>query len=331
MKKFTMVMTCLLAMAGIVFANGATENGSVAPEDRYPERSITLVCPAKTGGDMDQISRVLASALTKKLGVSVVVQNMGENGGNAGVQYALKQDPDGYTYVLFNGIYFTGIIANKFDPAIDNQFEIALTAAKADNQILVVDAKSDITTPKSMAEKIKMEPGTVKFAATLGSPSQFHAVATEKAMDGKFKKVDVASGSSKLVALLSGEVDVVSSTQSLVKDYVTKGQIAIVGSICSERSALYPDTPTFKEEGYDLGPDFAATYMILAKKGTNPAFEAKFAQGVADVMQDPEILEQLKGLGYTPAVRVGQEAVEWKSKMFDQFNSMAEAIHNDKW
>ncbi len=327
MKKFLLTLTLVLAVSGMIFANGAAESSV----DSYPERAITLIVPTKTGGDVDQVGRILASELTEKLGVNVVVQNMGENSGNVGIQYVLNSDADGYTYILFNGVYFTGIISGKYDASIDDNLETVATVAKSDTQILVVDAKSDITTAADMAEKIKNEPNTVKFAATIGSPSQFHAVALEKAAGGKFKKVDVASGSDKLVSLLSGEVNVVSSTQSLVKDYVTQGRIAVVGSICSERSSFYPDTPTFKEQGYDLGPDFAATYILMAKKGTNPAFTDKIAAAINEVMQDPEAVEIFENLGYAPDVRVGEEAVAWKDNAYALFDSMTEDIKNDRW
>ena len=326
MKKIALLLVFMMAFAAVVFANGAAEAG-----DSYPDRTITIVVPAKTGGDVDQVSRIIAPFLTKKLGVNVVVQNMGGNGGNEGVNHILGEDADGYTFILFNGIYFTGIIGGKFPESLNEDLVTVCTAAKSDTQVLVVDAKSDITTPDAMAKKIQEQPGTVKFAATLGSPSQFHAVATEKAMNGKFKKVDVASGSDKLVALLSGEVNVVSSTQSLVKDYVAQGKIAIVASICNERSAFFPDTPTFKDAGYDLGPDFAATYMILAKKGTPQNAIDKFANAVKEVMEDPEALEALTNLFYSPAVRVGAEADAWRKQAATLFESMREDIKNDIW
>ena len=329
MKKLFLVLFVLMAFATSVFANGASE--AAAPADKWPERTITLVVTANTGGDVDQVARLLAPELTKELGVNVVVQNMGGNGGNQAVQHVLTSDADGYTFIIFNGMYYTGLIAGKFQQSMDDGLEIACTAAKSDTQVLVVDAKSDITTAAKMAEKIKNEPNTVKFAATLGSPSQFHAVATENAMGGKFKKVDVASGSDKLVALLSGEVNVVSSTQSLVKDYVAQGKIAIVGSICAERSSFFPETATFKDQGYDLGPDFAATYMLMAKKGTDQAFLDKFGEAVKRVMEKPEARQLFENLYYSPAVRVGDEAKAWKQEAFGLFEGMREAIVNDKW
>ena len=69
MKKVLIALVLMLAVTGMVFANGAAEGAA----DNYPERSITLVVPAKTGGDMDQVSRILAAELTKELKVNVVV------------------------------------------------------------------------------------------------------------------------------------------------------------------------------------------------------------------------------------------------------------------
>ena len=324
MKKLLVVMLLALAVVGLVFAQGSTEGG-------WPERTITLDCGSKTGGDVDQVQRLLAPMLQKELGVSVVCQNTSSNGGNMALQAIIEAPAEGYNFFLSNGSLFTSQVTGKYVYDINENFDIVCTVAKADTQVLVVDAKSDITTPEAMAKKIKEQPNTVKFAATIGAPSQFHAVAVENAMGGKFKKVDVSSGSDKLVALLSGEVNVVSSTHSLVKDYVANGTIAVVASICNERSEFFPDTPTFKDAGYDLGPDFAATYVILCKKGTPQEVKDKFNAAIAKIMSNEENLKVFRNLFYSPSVRTGAEAEKWYEESYANFMQMKEAVANDKW
>ena len=282
-------------------------------------------------GGLCFLARILANGLTQNSGVNVVVQNMDGNGGNVALQYLIDSDPDGYQVYLMNGGVFTSQVTGKYIYDFDANFDPVCTIAKADNQVLVVDAKSNLTTADDMAKAIRENPGTVKFAATIGSPSQFHAVATETAMGGKFKKVDISSGSDKLVSLLSGECDVVSSTQSLVKDYVTSGQIAVVGSICHERCAFAPDTPTFAEQGYDLGPDFAATYILFMTKDTPDEIKQKFADLCQDVMSDPEQLKNFEALQYTPEFRGPADATEWYQSAKDDWFAMKEAIDNDRW
>ncbi len=327
MKKLLAILLIAIVAVSVAFAGGSPEDAI----NNYPERSITIVVGAKTGGDVDQIARILSNALTQTSDVNVVVQNMDGNNGNVGHQYLVDSDPDGYQLLLDNGNIFTSQVTGSFIYDIDEEFVPVCTIAKADNQVIVVDASSNITTADAMAKEINANPGTVKFAATLGAPSQFHAVAMEQAMGGKFKKVDISSGSDKLVALLSGECDVVSSTQSLVKDYVTAGQIAIVGSICQNRCAFAPDTPTFAEQGYDLGPDFAATYILFAKKGTPDEIIQKFADMCETVLNDPDHVATFQALQYTPDFRGPEEAAEWYKTAKTAWFDMKDAVDNDRW
>lgn len=327
MKKLFAVLLMAIIAVGTIFAGGSPEDAI----NNYPERAITVIVGARTGGDVDQVARILTNAITQVTGVNAVVQNMDGNGGNVGLQYLIDNDADGYQVLLENANIFTSQVTGRYIYDIDENFEPVCTIAKSDNQVIVVAADSNLTTVDDMAKAISENPGTVKFAATLGAPSQFHAVSIENAMGGKFKKVDISSGSDKLVALLSGECDVVSSTQSLVKDYVATGQISIVGSICQERSAFAPDTPTFAEQGYDLGPDYAATYVVLMKKGTPEAIKQKFADLCQQVLNDPEQVKTFEALQYTPDFRGPEDVAEWYKASKDSWFEMKEAIENDRW
>ena len=61
MKKVFLALLLVCAVVSMAFANGAAEDAAAS----YPERSISLIVPAKTGGDVDQVARILASELTK--------------------------------------------------------------------------------------------------------------------------------------------------------------------------------------------------------------------------------------------------------------------------
>lgn len=327
MKKIVSLILVAFCLTSFVFAQGGTESN---PAETYPERTISIYIPARTGGDCDQVTRIIAPALSDELGTAVVAENIAGGSGNLALAKLLENEADGYQFILFNGAIFTGEVANAFKCNVDD-FVPVCTVAKNDTQILVAAANGPYNTPEKLVDAIKNNPGTVKFAATMGAPSQLHAIALEQAAGGKFKKVDVASGSDKLVALLSGEVNVVSSTHSLVKDYVTKGEIVPLGSICAERTKYSEDTPTFKELGYDLGPDFAATYILLAKKGTPDYVMNRISDAVAKIMQDPELVSILENLYYTPYVTDGEEVQAWFQNERSSFLEMKDAVANDRW
>ena len=62
-----------------------------------PTRNIKLICPFPAGGGTDQIARIVALQLSKRLGQQVVVENRGGANGGLGAQEVMRADPDGYT------------------------------------------------------------------------------------------------------------------------------------------------------------------------------------------------------------------------------------------
>ena len=69
----------------------------LAQADWQPTRPIKMICPFPAGGGTDQIARIVALQLSKRLGQQVVVENRGGANGGLGAQEVMRADPDGYT------------------------------------------------------------------------------------------------------------------------------------------------------------------------------------------------------------------------------------------
>ena len=91
----------------------------VAAQD-YPTRTVTLIVPYAAGGPTDTVARVLAQAMTKPMGQTVVVENKPSAGGLVGAETVKVAKPDGYTILIHHiGMATTPTLYRKalrFDP-----------------------------------------------------------------------------------------------------------------------------------------------------------------------------------------------------------------------
>ena len=60
----------------------------------YPDRPVKIVVANTPGGPSDIIARVMAAAMAEPFGGSVIVENRGGAGGNIGMGFAARAEPD---------------------------------------------------------------------------------------------------------------------------------------------------------------------------------------------------------------------------------------------
>src|SRR5262249_48837475 len=81
-------------------ATGATKTASA--QNTFPGRPITVVVPAAAGGPTDTVARLVAESMSRTLGQTVVVENVGGAGGTIGMARVAKASPDGYTIAVWH-------------------------------------------------------------------------------------------------------------------------------------------------------------------------------------------------------------------------------------
>jgi hypothetical protein len=94
-----------------------------ATATQFPSRPITLVVPFAPGGPSDTTGRLLAEAMSQRLGQPVTVENIGGAGSTIGAARVARAAPDGHTWLhTDNGIlaYNPALYARlPFDPDRD--------------------------------------------------------------------------------------------------------------------------------------------------------------------------------------------------------------------
>jgi tripartite-type tricarboxylate transporter receptor subunit TctC len=64
----------------------------------FPSRPITFIVPFAAGGSTDNNARVIAKAMSEKIGQQVVVVNKPGAGTIVGAEFVVGSKPDGYTF-----------------------------------------------------------------------------------------------------------------------------------------------------------------------------------------------------------------------------------------
>src|SRR6266436_7557285 len=90
----------LSALAAVMTLCLGTAIASFAHAQSYPARPIKLVAPFPAGGATDTSARLVAQAMSSRLGQSVIVENQAGAGGTIGARQIANASPDGYSLLM---------------------------------------------------------------------------------------------------------------------------------------------------------------------------------------------------------------------------------------
>src|SRR6202048_4257518 len=76
--------------------------GSAPAAAEYRDKPITVVVPFPAGGPTDVVARLLGDHMSRTLGQTIIVENVGGAGGTIGMTRAAQANPDGYTIAVGN-------------------------------------------------------------------------------------------------------------------------------------------------------------------------------------------------------------------------------------
>src|SRR5687768_9280967 len=68
----------------------------------YPNKPITIIVPAAAGRPTDTVARLIGESMSRTLGQTILVENVGGAGGTIGMTRVSKSAPDGYTLAVWH-------------------------------------------------------------------------------------------------------------------------------------------------------------------------------------------------------------------------------------
>ncbi len=280
-------------------ASSAAGNTSGTGSNSFPNSTITLVCPFSAGGGTDLGARYMATALSKQLGVSVVVENhTGSGGWIAWTDLITGDYDDGYTIGLINQNYAVGAI----DPDNPRQYTLddvqVITNQVLDYNIMAIRSnESRYSDLESFIEYAKSNP--VLIASNSVGITDGDSTTAEwfnKNFGTQITTVPVSGASDARSMFLAGDTDVFFASVSDVMGYYKSGEMKVLCLFAAERTDFMPDVPTIKEASGQEYHAFA-TRGYFYPNSVSPEIVTFMNEAMQKAMQDPSYITEMDTLG----------------------------------
>jgi tripartite-type tricarboxylate transporter receptor subunit TctC len=280
---------------------GAAETEASGDDIAYPEKGITVICPWSAGGGTDACLRAFSEALGKQLGTTLTVDNRTGGGGITGHQAIADATPDGYTIGMitfelatYKKLGTSDLTYEDYDP---------LCRVNTDAATVTVNAKwakqNNITDLKTFVDYAKAHPGEVQMGGSSNASVWHIAGGYLMQQTGiEIQMITYEDGAATAVQnAASGFIQGVTVSVAEAKSFIDSGDLICLGVMDTDRNPQLPDTPTCKEQGYDL--TYYTQRGMAVPKGVDPAIKAKLEKACAEAIKDPDFVEFMKNNGQT--------------------------------
>jgi tripartite-type tricarboxylate transporter receptor subunit TctC len=282
----------------------------------YPTRPVHIVAGYPAGAGPDIIARLIAQALSERLGQQFIVDNRPGASSNIGTEVVAHATPDGYTLLT---TVSTNAVNATFYTNLNFDFGRDLAPVAGVGRTPFVFTANPGFPPKTIPELIaysKANPGKVNFA-TQGVGSGPHVSAELFKMLTGADLVHVPYKGNYITDLVGGQIPLAVAPMAQVVEFVRDGRLRAIAVTTATRSDALPDVPATAE--FVPGYDSAGWYGICAPSATPADVVEKLAAAIVAIGADPTFKSRL--------VAIGVESMPMTTDQFKKF--VADEV--DKW
>ncbi len=270
---------------------------AAAQAQSYPAKPVRLIVPWAAASGTDLIARMIAQKLGENLGVQVVVDNRGGAGATIGTEVAAKAAPDGYN------LYIGGSVSMAISPVIYPKVGYDAVRDFAPVSLITRFYNALSVHPSVPARSVreliaiaKARPGELVVpSAGAGSTSHLAAELFQSMTGTRLLHVPYKGGGQMVIAVISGEGQVMFSPVSTAVPHAKTGKLRLLGVSSAARVASLPEVPTIAEtiKGFEYG----GWQGLLVPTGTPIDIVNRLHAGVQKVIATPEFRDYAAGEG----------------------------------
>jgi tripartite-type tricarboxylate transporter receptor subunit TctC len=271
-----------------------------AAQTAFPTKPITIVVPAAAGGPTDTVARLVAESISRTLGQTVLIENLGGAGGTIAMARVAKAAPDGYTIAVWHIAQATApaLYENlKYDAV--NDFD---SIGRITDVPMTLVSKTAIPAKnvKELLDWIRTDKAKVTYGhAGVGSASHLCALILMKEIGVQMTGVGYRGTGPAMNDLIGGQFDVMcdqtTNTTNQIKDSKIKGYAVTTKSKVSS----LPDLPTLDSEAIP-GFEVSAWHAMWAPKGLPKEASDKLIAALQAALKDTKVIDRFANLGTAP-------------------------------
>jgi tripartite-type tricarboxylate transporter receptor subunit TctC len=274
----------------------AAMTGMPAVAQNFPSKPVRWIVPFAPAGNYDVTSRIVAEAMSRRLGQTVLVDNRPGAGGVVGLDAAVAAPADGYTVVMasFSVLGIAPYMAGKSSMVpLFAPISILTTVPT----LIVTRADSRFPDMKAALAEAKAKPGTVSIGhsgnGTINHVADLQLQASENV---KFNIIPYRGSGPGLADLMAGQIDLYTDQLTTSLPLIRTGKIRPLLILGPDRISQLPDVPSLKDIG--IKPfDGSTTAGVLARAETPAAALDVLNAAVVAALNDDDVKRKLVDLG----------------------------------
>lgn len=289
--------------------------------------AIRMVVPATPGGSTDVAARYTAERLSAVTGETVIIDNKPGAAQTLGAGIVARSAPNGCT-LFFGGNTAITTSPHTMKPMpYDVKKDFAPVAHMALSGGLAIYVHSSVPA-KNLSElaRVARERKEPLAYSSYGIGSAAHVVMelVNKELAVQMTHVPYAGTAQQLQDLASGVGNVAASAVSTAVPFVTSGKIRPIGLAGTKRSNIFPDVPTFTEQGVTIETGHLLPWFgVFAPAGTPAPILEKLSAHLMKVARSPEYMANMTQIG---AEATGYSLTETRTLTFRQYDQWGELL-----
>ena len=295
-------------------------------QEPYPAKPIQMIVPFPAGGPADIVGRLYAQQLSTVIGQPVVTLNRDGASGIVGTAAAARAAPDGYT-ILFgttSTMAVNQVVMKNVPYDFWKEFSLVGLIANAPHILAVRDGLPAKTAAELVA-MAKRSPGKYTIAsAGTGTIVQMAAELFKHETGADLLVVPFKGGGPAILALLSGDVDMIVNDLTTLKSNFASGKLRPLAVAHGARLKLLPEVPTFAELG--MPRVVSSTWWgIVAPAKTPEAIQSKLRAATGRIIAEPDYVARLASMAIEPLTMTPEQSNAFIAAEVEKWKAVATA------